>query len=103
MTNLVHVNNLGNEFDLGNIEPSKIHIKVDGTTIKRDPTTGTLAVDSSAVAGAHLTGVTYTPDTANPAASIPLNFNMSNSVQHQLNLTSVQDAFGVLLGYMFAA
>lgn len=101
--NVVTLNNLGNDFDIGQIEPSKIHVKVDGTTITRDPTTGTLSVDPSAFTDIHLTGVAYTPNTANPAASVPLTFNMSNGVQHQLNLISVQDAFGVLQGYMFAA
>lgn len=36
MTLFVATTNLGNEFDIGNIEASKIHIKVDNTTIKRD-------------------------------------------------------------------
>lgn len=37
---IVHLNNLGNEFDIGTIESNKIHINFDGVTINRDPTTG---------------------------------------------------------------
>lgn len=37
MTFLVTPTNLGSEFDIGVIEASKIHIKTDNTTIKRDP------------------------------------------------------------------
>src|SRR5438477_167642 len=33
------VSNLGNEFDLGTIEANKIHIKVDGSSLVRNPTT----------------------------------------------------------------
>lgn len=102
-TNVVTLNNLGNDFDIGQIEPSKIHVKVDGTTITRDSTTGTLSVDPSAFTDIYLKEVTYTPDTANPAASIPLDFNMSNGAQYQIKLESIQDAFGVLQGYMVEA
>ena len=103
MTNLVHVNNLGNDFDIGVIEASKIHVKVDGTSILRDTSTGVLSVDPSAFADKHLQGVAYTPDPSNPANNIPLSFNMSDGVQHTVQLASVQDAFGVLLGYMVSA
>jgi hypothetical protein len=43
--NVITPSNLGNEFDLGVIEQSKIHIKVDGNTIKRDATTGVLSAE----------------------------------------------------------
>lgn len=103
MTNLVHVNNLGNDFDIGVIEANKIHVKVDGTTIVRDPATGVVGVNPSALVDKHLQGVAYTPDPSNPANNIPLNFNMSDGVQHTVQLASIQDAFGVLLGYMVSA
>jgi len=102
MTTLVHVNNLGNDFDIGVIEASKIHVKVDGTSIVRDPSTGVLSADTSAFVDVYLKEVVYTPDLANPANNIPLYFNMSDGTQHIVKLTSIQDAFGVLLGYMAA-
>lgn len=43
--NVITPSNLGNEFDLGVIESGKIHIKVDGNTIKRDSTTGVLSAE----------------------------------------------------------
>lgn len=103
MTNLVHVNNLGNDFDIGVIESNKIHVKVDGTSIIRDNSTGVLSVDPSAFVDVYLKEVAYTPDPSNPANSIPLFFNMSDGVQHTVKLASIQDAFGVLLGYMVEA
>ena len=103
MTNLVHVNNLGNDFDIGVIEASKIHVKVDGTTIVRDTSTGVLSVDPSAFVDVYLKEVVYTPDLANPASNIPLDFTMSDGIKHSVGLASIQDAFGVLLGYMVTA
>lgn len=41
--NVVTPSNLGNEFDLGVIEGSKIHIKVDGTSIVRNAGTGVIS------------------------------------------------------------
>ena len=100
---VVTTSNLGNEFDLGVIEAGKIHIKVDGVTITRNIATGVLSVDPSAFQDIYLKEVTYAADYANPSASIPLDFNMSNGAQHQIKLEAIQDAFGVLEGYMVAA
>lgn len=46
-TNVVTPNNLGNEFDLGVIEPNKIHVKVDNATVVRDPLTGVISAPSA--------------------------------------------------------
>lgn len=43
MANVVTPANLGNEFDFGVIEPSKIHIKTDETTVFRDTATGIIS------------------------------------------------------------
>ena len=100
MTNLVHVNNLGNDFDIGVIEASKIHVKVDGTSIVRDTSTGVLSVDPSAFVDIHLTSVAYTPS---GNSGIPLNLTMSDGTVHAVNMTAAEDAFGVMLGYLVSA
>ena len=51
--NVVIVPNLGNEFDLGTLEANKIHILTDNSIV-RNPTTGELSVDVSAL------GITHT-------------------------------------------
>lgn len=48
MASVILVGNLGNEFDLGNIEGGKIHLLTDGSIV-RDPGTGELSVDVSAL------------------------------------------------------
>jgi hypothetical protein len=49
MVTLLTPGDLGNEFDLG-VEPGKVHLKVDGTTISRDAGTGVLSAVAPAKA-----------------------------------------------------
>jgi len=46
---VVRPQNLGAEFDIGVEESGKIHVKIDGVTLVRDPATGKIAVDTSAI------------------------------------------------------
>jgi hypothetical protein len=46
---VVFVDNLGDSFDLGSIEAQKVHVNIDGSSIKRDPNTGKLRVDLGGV------------------------------------------------------
>lgn len=59
--NVVAVPNLGNEFDLGNIEANQIHVKFDGATIVRDPGTG--VVSAVAPADVHVNDVSWNAGT----------------------------------------
>jgi len=71
---VVYTNNLGNEFDLGNIEANKIHIKTNSTII-RDPLTGELGVDPAALAITNalaLTGSTLESTVSGQMASVDL-------------------------------
>jgi len=46
---VVRPQNLGAEFDIGVEESGKIHVKIDGVTLVRDPSTGKISVDTSAI------------------------------------------------------
>lgn len=77
--NVVLVQNLGNEFDLGNIETGKIHLLTDGSIV-RNPTTGELSVDVGVL------GITNTLSLAGTS----LTSNVNGTVANQDLLAAIQ-------------
>ena len=71
MVNVIIVENLGNEFDLGNIEAGKIHLLTDGSIV-RNTTTGELSVDVSAL------GITNTLSLAGTTLISTVNGTVAN-------------------------
>lgn len=49
--NVVIASNLGSEFDLGQQEAGKIHLKIDGTSLQRDNVTGKLSAIGQTIDG----------------------------------------------------
>ena len=61
--NVVVTQNLGNEFDLGNIEAGKIHVKL-GSGLSRDPVTGEISFDAGVLPDdVNVAGLSWNPAT----------------------------------------
>jgi hypothetical protein len=75
--------NLGNEFDLGNIEPGKIHVKL-GSGLIRNPATGVISFDAGVLpADVSLASLNWNP------ASNELTLTETDGTTHVVNLATL--------------